>query len=198
MSYAWRQVDKLARASPDKLENSGRLSYPARIGQRLPVKVAPEMPEEGVAQKEGKCGTATISYDEACTWICACAPKQPCVWSVTCPKNGGETTTSGEGLEINGHTHPTVTIDGNLKVVAAFLSKRWDRPVSVPSKLARKRVQRTLSGTQRRSRVLSAFNWSPRNRWAHRRKSSDRSSAGFLSKGPSSIRRPRVLHKPQR
>jgi hypothetical protein len=23
-----------------------------------------------MAQKEGKCGTATISYDEACTWIC--------------------------------------------------------------------------------------------------------------------------------
>ena len=63
-------------------------------------------------------------------------------------ENGGETTTSGEGHEIGGHAFPTVTIDGDLKVVAAFLSKRWDRPVSVPSKLARKRVQRTLSGSQ--------------------------------------------------
>jgi hypothetical protein len=101
-----------------------------------------------MAQKEGKCGTATISYDESCTWACVCAPNQPCVWSVTCPKNGGETTTSGEGHEIGGHAFPTVTIDGDLKVVAAFLSKTWDRPISVPSKLARKRVERTLSGSQ--------------------------------------------------
>src|SRR5215475_79116 len=101
-----------------------------------------------MAQKEGICGTAKISYDESCSWTCMCAPKQPCVWSVSCPKYGGETTTSGEGHVTVQTSHPILTIDGNLKVVAAFLSKVWDRPVSVPSELARKRVERTLSGSQ--------------------------------------------------
>ena len=50
-----------------------------------------------------------------------------------------ETTTSGEGLEINGHTHPTVTIDGNLKVVAAFLSKRLGSPRQCPVEVGQKK-----------------------------------------------------------
>jgi hypothetical protein len=114
-----------------------------------------------MAQKEGKCGTATISYDENCSWVCMCAPRQPCVWSVTCPKNGGETTTSGEGRTIQ-VTVPTLTIDGNLKAVAAFLSKTWGRPVSVPPNLATQRVQRTVSGSQEQITVDLGIHLGPK------------------------------------
>jgi hypothetical protein len=102
-----------------------------------------------MAQKEGKCGTATVKYHETCSWFCTCAPKLPCHWEVECPDGeGGWTTTSGTG-RVNGHvSHPTVTVDGNLAALAAFLSKMWDRPVSAPSEVARERVERTVSGSQ--------------------------------------------------
>jgi hypothetical protein len=102
-----------------------------------------------MAQKEGKCGTATVKYDERCSWSCMCDPKQACQWEVACPDGkGGFTSTTGTG-RVNGHvSHPTVTVDGNLAALAAFLSKMWDRPVSAPSKVARERVERTVSGSQ--------------------------------------------------
>jgi hypothetical protein len=104
--------------------------------------------ESIMAQKEGKCGTATISYDEKCTWICMCAPGQACIWQVVCPDGNGGTTTEGTGLE-NGHSsHPTVNVAGILELVAFALSKVWHRSVKCPSELAKKKVKRTLRGSQ--------------------------------------------------
>jgi hypothetical protein len=98
-----------------------------------------------MAQREGKCGKATISYDERCTFVCAQGPTGN-FWQVACPDNGGTTTTSGEGHEIS--THPSVFVDGVLGFAVLGLSKAWDRPVKCPPELAKKRVKRTLSGSQ--------------------------------------------------
>src|SRR5262249_52147355 len=94
---------------------------------------------------EGKCGKATISYDEDCTFVCV-QDKTGNNWQVVCPKNGKTSTTSGEGHEIS--SHPSVFVDGILGFAVLALSKVWDRPVSVPKELAKKRVKRTLSGSQ--------------------------------------------------
>ena len=66
---------------------------------------------------------------------------------VVCPKaGGGITVTSGSGREIS--TVPSVHIDGILGFAVVALSKAWGRPVSVPKEQAKKRIKRTLSGSQ--------------------------------------------------
>src|SRR5262245_4426214 len=99
-----------------------------------------------MAQKEGKCGKATVSYDETCTFVCDQSPRGN-DWAVICPKSdGGTTITSGTGHEIS--SVPSVHIDGILGLAVLALSKAWGRPVSVPKEQAKKRVKRTLSGSQ--------------------------------------------------
>jgi len=110
--------------------------------------LATEVPKGKVsvmAQNQGKCGAATINYDENCTFICV-QDKTGNHWQVVCPSNGGTFTTSGEGHEIS--SHPSVFVDGILGFAVLALSRVWGRPVTVPKELAKKRVKRTLSGSQ--------------------------------------------------
>ena len=98
----------------------------------------------------GHCGTATIEYDKECLWTCACEPKLGCRWTTQCPDGqGGLHITSGTG-DTNGHTHtrPTLTVDGSLAAIAAFLTTKWGRPVVVPPNLANARVERTVEGSE--------------------------------------------------
>jgi hypothetical protein len=55
------------------------------------------------------------------------------------------TVTSGTGHEISSSS---VHIDGILGFAVLALSKAWGRPVSVPKEQAKKRIKRTLSGSQ--------------------------------------------------
>ena len=101
-----------------------------------------------MATKTGRCGTATIKYDEQCNWICTCW--KGCNWNTACPDgHGGLLITSGTG-DTNGHTHtrPTLTVDGSLAAIAAFLTTKWGRPVVVPPNLANARVERTVEGSE--------------------------------------------------
>jgi hypothetical protein len=99
-----------------------------------------------MAQNTGKCGSATISYNDKCTFICV-QDTTGNHWQVVCPNgNGKTTTTSGEGREIS--SNPSVFVDGILGFAVVGLSKVWGRPVSVSKELAKKRVKRTLSGSQ--------------------------------------------------
>lgn len=103
-----------------------------------------------MAQKSGTCGKTTVTFDENCGWCCNCMPHQTCNWTVSCPDGkGGWTYTDGTGLEVHGggHTHPTVTVAGNLEAVAAILSKTWKRPVSVPTNLPKQTIEGTITGT---------------------------------------------------
>jgi hypothetical protein len=101
-----------------------------------------------MAEKSQTCGKSTITFDERCTWTCNCFPKEPCQWSVICPGADGKTTTHGTGFDDGGHSKPSVTAVGNLSLVAEVLMKAWQRPVNVPPKLADKRVELTVTGTQ--------------------------------------------------
>jgi hypothetical protein len=98
-----------------------------------------------------KCGKTEIEYDETvCSYACACAPNQPCFWTVTCPGPGGkDITTSGTGLVVSPPTdRPSVVVAGNLAVAAKVLAKVWRRRVVVPSRLRGVRIRRrTLKGT---------------------------------------------------
>jgi hypothetical protein len=68
---------------------------------------------------------------------------------VACPDGqGGLTYTSGTENGGHGHSRPTVTVDGNLKAVAAMLSRMWNRHLTVPPDRANQKVERTVSGTE--------------------------------------------------
>jgi hypothetical protein len=104
-----------------------------------------------MARVTQKCGGATVDYeDTVCTYTCACAPNQPCVWSVTCPGPGGtDSTVSGTGHVVPPPlSDPSLVIAGNLGVAAKSLEKVWGRRVVVPEELRGKRIRRrTLKGT---------------------------------------------------
>jgi hypothetical protein len=99
----------------------------------------------------GICGTATISYDSDCDWVCTCS-KGKCTWFVQCPRVGGGTnTTSGTGLVRNGSSgdhRPKVTVRGSVEGCAAALEKSWKRKVTVPKDMHGQRFRkRTVTGT---------------------------------------------------
>ena len=91
-----------------------------------------------MARVTQKCGGATVDYEETvCTYTCACAPNQPCVWSVTCPGPGGtDVTVSGTGhLTPPPLSDPSLVIAGDLAVTAKSLERVWGRRVVVPEEL---------------------------------------------------------------
>src|SRR5262245_29873262 len=104
-----------------------------------------------MARVTQKCGGATIDYeDTVCTYVCACAPNQPCDWSVTCPGPGGtDSTVSGTGHVVPPPlSDPSLVIAGNLATAAKSLERVWGRRVVVPEELRGKRIRRrTLKGT---------------------------------------------------
>jgi hypothetical protein len=106
-----------------------------------------------MAKKTGKCGNATVEYDEECSYGCLCIP-QGCRWTVVCPKPGGGTyTTKGSGRMANdggtgGHAKPKLTVAGPADGIAFALEKIWKRPIGVPETMRGKKIRkRTVTGT---------------------------------------------------
>ena len=102
-----------------------------------------------MAQQTQTCGKTTVEYDERCTYTCTCGPKIGCKWNVECPDGkGGWTNTSGTGMTTTTQPkYPTVQVAGNLDAIARSLTKMWKQKVTVPERLAAKRVRRTLKGS---------------------------------------------------
>jgi hypothetical protein len=102
-----------------------------------------------MAQVNGKCGTATVTYDDRCDWSCFCSPGFGCHWRVTCPDGqGGYYESSGDGRESQPPSHPVWTFNGNLDVFAQLLSKEWKRKVIVPERLRGTRIHnKRVEGT---------------------------------------------------
>lgn len=101
-----------------------------------------------VANKEGTCGTATIEYDERCTWVCACFPGKPCQWSVHCP---GDIKTTGTGIEVHppdeddpGPKH--IGFDGPADAFAMYIGEQTGRRIEVPERLADHRITIEVEG----------------------------------------------------
>ena len=113
-----------------------------------------------MAQKSGTCGKTTVTFDENCGWCCNCMPHQTCNWTVSCPDGkGGWTYTDGTGLEVHGggHTHPTVTVAGNLEAVRPSSPRHGNAPsVSRPIS-PNKQSSAPSRAPTRRSHMLSAF-----------------------------------------
>ena len=111
----------------------------------------------------GKCGRATIQYDEVkCSYSCECLKGGLCFWSVTC----GEYSVSGIGLVSHPHKIPSVTIaGGTLAMCAVNLQRLWNRPVIVPPKLRAQRVgKRTLKGTPEHVAARLGFQLGPKRK----------------------------------
>jgi hypothetical protein len=99
--------------------------------------------------KTGKCGTATVEYDDSCSWLCSCNPGQPCQWDVIC---GTKRVASGTGRVMGDDgagtsRQPRVTIEGTLDDAVVALEKLWGRGVSVPSEVRGEEVRETVTGT---------------------------------------------------
>jgi hypothetical protein len=108
--------------------------------------------EDKVARRQGKCGGATVDYDDAvCAFQCKqIGPGYKPEWSLVCPDGkGGWTTVTGTGLVVDEPpTEDTVVVAGNLLAIAEVLRQLWERPFTVPAGQEGKIVRRrALTGS---------------------------------------------------
>ena len=94
------------------------------------------------------CGNTTVDVDARCSWVCNCIPGKGCDWTVSCPDGqGGTIKTTGTGLTATPPKHPTVSVAGDLALIAESLAHLWKRPVTVHGNPTHERVERTVKGT---------------------------------------------------
>ena len=105
-----------------------------------------------MANRSGSCGTANITYDEVCTFLCFCT-SNGCFWTVSCPGPGGEgdwTVTSGKGREVPPEPDTTdpihVGFDGPAEAFAVLISEKSGKRITVPKSLVGKRVTIHVDG----------------------------------------------------